>query len=157
MPLHNGLSAERKKSARPWSLKTTYRGTQLSTVCDLVFAIGDVTRRKRYNFLVEVDRGHMPVERASLQRTSILRKLVGYAKAWEDGLHKDGFGWQNFRVLILTTSEQRVQSCIAAARKRFGDAAAGRIFLFGTMEAAKDMLGHQFIDIDGRGSRLIGT
>ncbi len=153
--LYAGLSKDRQEAVRPWSLKVKYQGKELSTVCDLVFVLGDASVRKRYNYMTEVDLGHMPVERATLTRTSIMRKLIGYAKAHAEGLHRTEFGWDNFRVLILTTSSGRVRSCVAAARKQFGSASVGRIFLFGTLEASHDMFNHEFVDIDSKQVRLM--
>ena len=153
--VYAGLTKARQADVRPWSLKVKYQGKELSTVCDLVFVLGDASERKRYNFMVEVDLGHMPVERATLTRTSIVRKLIGYAKAHVEGLHRTELGWENFRVLILTTSSGRVKSCVAAARKQFGSASVGRIFLFGTLEASHDMFNHEFVDIDGKQVRLM--
>lgn len=153
--LMSGMRAERRASPRPFALKVRYKGEDLSTVCDLAFAVGDKVERRRWNFLVEVDLGHMPVERADLTRTSILRKLIGYAKAYEERLHQTEFGWKNFRVLILTTSEERVRSCIQSARSRFGSASVARIFLFGTLAGEGDLLNRQFVDIDSNPVQLV--
>jgi hypothetical protein len=153
--LSAGMPPERKNSPRPWSLRVRYKGESLTALCDLAFAIGDRQARKRWNFLVEVDLGNMPIERKDLNRTSILRKLIAYAKAYDDGEHANAFAWKGFRTIILTTSQERVQSCVEAARDRFGNASVGRIFLFGTLEAANDILGYEFTDVDGRRTRLI--
>lgn len=153
--LQSGMSAARRASPKPWSMRVKHKGEDLTALCDLAFAVGDPTTRQRWNFLVEVDRGHMPVVRASFHHTSIMRKLVAYAKAFEDGLHQSEFGWQNFRVVVLTTSTERVGSCVDAVRARFGTASVARIFLFGVEGAADDLLSYEFVDGLGRAVRLI--
>lgn len=151
-----GMKDDRRLSPRPFALKVRYKGEELSTICDLAFAVGDTVQRKRWNVLVEVDMGHMPVERVDLTRTSIMRKLIGYAKAYEERQHQIEFGWKSFRVLILTTSQERVRSCIKAARQRFGSANVARIFLFGTLNDETDILQRDFLDVEGKSVRLIG-
>jgi Replication-relaxation len=150
-----GMPAARRASSHRWSLPATYKTTKLSAVCDLPLSIRTTNGRKQWNFLIEVDRGHMPIERHDLVSSSIVRKLLAYAKAHHDGAHQTHFGWRGFRVVILTTSEERVRSCVAAARARFGAAAAGRLFLFGTMAAISNIFEYEFSTIDGRGCRLL--
>lgn len=150
------MTEERQAWVRPWSLSVRFKEHDLTALCDLAFAIGDRTTRKRWNFLVEVDRGHMPVERTGLAKTSILRKLIAYAQAYEDRLHKDELGWKAFRVIILTTSKERVRSCAKAARKRFGTHSVGRLFVFGVLDPAKDMLSQELTDIEGKPVQLLG-
>jgi Replication-relaxation len=151
-----GMPAARRASSHRWSLPATYKTTKLSAVCDLPLGIRTANGRKQWNFLIEVDRGHMPIERHDLASSSIVRKLLAYAKAHHDGAHLTHFGWRGFRVVVLTTSEARMRSCVAAARARFGAAAAGRLFLFGTMDAVSNLLDYEFSTIDGRGCRLLG-
>ena len=153
--LKAGMKADRQASVRPYGLRVKYKSGKLSAVCDLAFAIGDKMARKRWNFLAEVDLGHMPVKRRGLSQTSIARKLVAYAKAFEDGLHKEAFDWRGFRVLVLTTSPERVASCVKAVAELFGSSSVARIFLFGTLDAAQDMLNYTFVDGRGRPSKLI--
>ena len=150
-----GMSDKRRATAHPWGLHAEHRGTPVSAVCDLVFGIRDLEDGRQFNFLVEVDRGHMPIERRDLDQTSIKRKLIAYARAFESNEHVGAFGWRNFRVLVLTTSEQRVQSCVAAARAGFGKAPVSRIFLFGTLDAADDLLNYEFATVDGKRVKLL--
>ena len=74
-------------------------------------------RRKAF-FLVEIDRGTMPVERRDLKQSSILRKLLAYQTMWQMKLHQKYFGWGNFRVLFVTESMERVENMIAAANSQ---------------------------------------
>ena len=83
---------------------------------DYVFAIGYPDRRFRA-FLVECDRGTMPVDRANLMQTSLKRKFLTYAAAKRALLHERQFGWKAFRVLIVTTNAQRVDNILATIRE----------------------------------------
>jgi hypothetical protein len=150
-----GMSEKRRTTGKRWLLDVTHRGVHIATVCDLAFGIGDHHRRRRYNYLCEIDMGTMTIWNGDLNNSSILRKLVGYARASFDGLYAKELGWQGVRVIFLTTSEARRQSMMEAAKKKFGRAPEGRLFLFGTHEAANDMLSYDFRDIDGRAVKLI--
>jgi hypothetical protein len=151
--LKAGMTASRRDAVRPWALKARYKNEELSAVCDLAFALQNTTSAKQWNFLVEADLGSMPVERKDLRQTSIVRKLIAYATAHLEDAHTHAFGWRNFRVLILTTTEERKRACMEAARRWFGTGKSGRLFLFGTLDAAATMLepahGSGIVDIDG--------
>jgi hypothetical protein len=81
---------------------------------DYAFSLYLPKVRRRAFFLVEIDRGTMPVERFDLKQTSILRKLLAYQAMWKAKAHLAHFGWRNFRVLFVTTSTERVENMIAA-------------------------------------------
>ena len=70
--------------------------------------------RRRAFFLVEIDCGTMPVARRDLRQSSIMRKLHAYQTMWKSKTHNVHFGWRNFRVLFVTTSQERVENMIAA-------------------------------------------
>ncbi len=97
----------------------------------------------------------MPVERGDLLQTSVLRKLIGYARAKFDNAFEREFGWMTARVLIVTSSHERMRSIRDAARECFGTAAEGRIFLFGTLDAGMNLLEYDFEDITGKPMKLI--
>lgn len=85
-------------------------------VPDFAFAVrfNDGSRRC---FLVEIDRGTMPVVRSNISQTSILRKMRAYLSAHAARLHERQFGWKAFRVLVVTTDRPRVLAMIAAGRQ----------------------------------------
>jgi len=85
-------------------------------------------KRKAF-FLVEVDRGAMPIERFDLRQTSILRKLLAYQTMWKSKVHQSHFGWRNFRVLFVTTSMERVENMIASMNGH-GQTQGSPLFLF---------------------------
>jgi DNA-binding Lrp family transcriptional regulator len=78
-------------------------------------------------YFVEADRGTMPIIRDNLDQTSFHRKLLAYEATWKQNLHRTRFGWQRFRVLTVTTSNERVQGIKAACQ---GLAHGHGLFLF---------------------------
>src|SRR3954468_24346224 len=78
-------------------------------VPDIVFGL-ELTDGSRRNFMVEIDRGTMPVRRSDPDQTSIERKMRVYLTAHAAKLHKEQFGWANFRVLFVTTNQDRVET-----------------------------------------------
>jgi hypothetical protein len=99
-------------------------------VPDLVFGLqfSDGSRRC---FMVEVDRGTMPITRANITQSSFERKMRAYLAAHAEGRHMQQFGWKTFRVLVVTTDEQRVRSMLGALRRLTAEKRpASALFLF---------------------------
>lgn len=97
---------------------------------DLVFGLRferEPEHRRHVYFFLEADRGTMPVMRHGLEQTSFRRKLLGYQETWLQGLHRMHLGIPNFRVLTVTTSEERVRHLVALCESLEGGA---RLFLF---------------------------
>jgi len=69
------------------------------------------------SFMVEIDRGTMPVVRSNFEQTSFERKMRAYLTAHAAKQHEQRFGWKTFRVLTVTTDEYRMQSMIDALRR----------------------------------------
>jgi hypothetical protein len=63
-------------------------------------------------FLLEMDRGSMPVARARFDQTSIKRKLAVYWEAWKQGRHAEHFGIKQVRVLTVTDSAERADRMV---------------------------------------------
>jgi hypothetical protein len=101
-------------------------GVEPDRVFGLSFA-GEPQHRRRAYFFLEADRGTMPVMRQGLGQTSFRRKLLGYQETWRQGLHRRHLGIPNFRVLTVTTNEERRQHLFAACRSIGG---SQRLFLF---------------------------
>jgi hypothetical protein len=96
---------------------------------DRVFGLslaGAPEHRRRTYFFLEADRGTMPVTRKGLGQTSFRRKLLGYRETWRQGVHRTHLGIPNFRVLTVTTSEERMRHLVAACRSSSGQ----RLILF---------------------------
>ncbi len=126
---------------------------------DRVFGLhfeGVPENRSRAFFFLEADRGTMPVERKGLVQTSFLRKIFAYRETWRQGLHKEHLGIPNFRVLTVTTSEERVGHLVGACRSLSGG--GSRLFLFTTGELDREDILAQWWE-SGRGElvRLFGA
>ncbi|MEY9604309.1 hypothetical protein ABIF74_009001 [Bradyrhizobium japonicum] len=124
---------------------------------DLVFGLmfPDSSRRC---FMVEIDRGTMPIARSNLSQTSVERKMLSYLAAHASLQHENQLGWRTFRVLIVTTDQQRVRSMIDILRKMevFQNPGAG-LFLFGLRNEirASDPIVHTWQDGAGRARKLV--
>lgn len=94
-------------------------GMRLGVIPDCVFAVEHLDEDgepKRAIFFLEADRATMPVARKNLSQTSLYRKLLSYEATWSQGIHKT-FGFHRFRVVIITTSAERVKSLVEACSK----------------------------------------
>jgi hypothetical protein len=109
--------------------------------------------RQAAYFFLEADRGTMPVTRKGLLQTSFRRKLLAYQETWRQGLHKAHLGIPNFRVLTVTTSEERVRHLIAACQSL---GSGGGLFLFADQAALRrgSILNHEFVNGRAEGLRL---
>ena len=104
-------------------------------------------------FMLEIDRGTMPVVRKGKNRTSFARKLVTYYEGWKQGRHQEQLGIKQFRVLTVTLSPVRVQTMVEATKALTGGAGSN-VFLFTTTE---ELEGKTPLDIDwisGKGERV---
>ena len=111
-----------------------YRGwvREVSVVPDFVFGL-QLKNDKRLNFMVEIDRGTMPVSRSDPDRTSFEQKMRVYLAAHAAKQHERQFGWKNFRVLTITTDRQRMQSMKEASEGLQVPRGSGAsLFLFST-------------------------
>jgi hypothetical protein len=84
-------------------------------------------------FLLELDRGSMPVVRSNFDRTSYHRKLLVYWEAFKKKLHVEQFSVSQIRVLTITESAERVENMLRVVN----DITAGNgtnFFLFGNRQ-----------------------
>jgi hypothetical protein len=96
---------------------------RIPVAADAFLSLG--SRERRANFMCELDRGSMEIERFT-------KKLIGF-QAWRKaGRHEEKFGIKSFRVLTVTTSAERMRNLIADARKQDDVREHGRMFLFTT-------------------------
>jgi Replication-relaxation len=121
---------------------------------DYVFSLGVPAAGRRGNFLVEIDRGTMPVERSNLRQTSIMRKFLAYNAAWQSKLHTSAFGWRNFRVLFVTSSRERAENMKSAL---LHSGSNSPLFWICDRDAllAGNVLDHAWIDGAGNQRRLL--
>jgi hypothetical protein len=89
---------------------------EIGVVPDLVFAIR-LASGVQYNFVVEIDRGSMPIVRTDIRQTSFARKMRGYLGAHATRMHEHHFGWKTFRVLTVTTDDNRMRTMMDALRR----------------------------------------
>jgi hypothetical protein len=108
-------------------------------------------------FLIEIDRGTMPVvrSRGGLSRTNYQRKMLAYFEGWKQGRHVRQFGLKQLRILTVTTSPQRVVNMVQAL-KNITDGNGSNLFLF----IERDTLSAGCLDaawISGRGEPVFLT
>jgi Replication-relaxation len=142
-----------------WQVEVSERDKlhRLGVEPDRVFGLsftGELEQRRRAYFFLEADRGTMPVVRQGLDQTSFRRKLLGYRETWRQGLHRRHLGIPNFRVLTVTTSEERMRHMVAACR-RLG---SGRgLFLFADqgMLGRGEIFSREWVNANGELKRLL--
>jgi protein involved in plasmid replication-relaxation len=84
-----------------------------SIIPDGLFALSFANGTAAY-FLVEIDRGTIPITRNSLDHRSITRKLATYWEGWKAKRHEAQFGVKQMRVLFVTESAERLQNMLSA-------------------------------------------
>ena len=120
--------------------KISHRGAviEVSVTPDLAFGLlfSDGSRRC---FMVEIDRGTMPIARSDIQQTSLERKMRAYLTAHATKQHERRFGWKTFRVLTVTTDEHRARSTLDQLRKlRVSGSPGPSLFFFATRSELLD-------------------
>jgi hypothetical protein len=88
----------------------------IGVIPDLVFGLAFSDGSRRF-FMVEVDRGTMPIVRRDITQTSFERKMRAYLAAQAAGVHGRHFGWKAFRVLVVTTDRHRLRSMTEALHR----------------------------------------
>ena len=125
---------------------------------DLAFGLRFADGSRRC-FMVEIDRGTMPVERSDIRQTSFARKMHAYLTAYAKRLHERHFGWKAFRVLTVTTDERRMQTMIETLRAiRVPHSPGAALFYFATREnlRTRGPLSRLWLDGLQRGQVLAG-
>jgi hypothetical protein len=145
----------------PFSLRVNvrHRGAvrQIGLVPDFVFGLRFANSSQR-NFMVEIDRGTMPVSRSDFTQSSIEKKMRAYLAAHTARLHERHFGWKSFRVLVVTTDEHRMQNMTEALRSFHVPGSIGpSLLFFATREELRerDPLDCLWRDGTGKSQRLV--
>jgi len=130
----------------------------LAVIPDAVFGLDFIDKNTSKYFFLEADRATMPVMRASLAQTSMLRKFLAYRAGGGAG---NAFGQQlginNFRVLTVTTTRERMETMVAALKEATRDSGS-RQFLFtdkATLANAADVLTLAWTSGKGEAVRLV--
>jgi hypothetical protein len=139
--------------------KVTHRGAvrEFSVIPDIVFGL-ELADGSQRNFVVEIDRGTMPIARSRFEQTSFEKKMRGYLAAHAAKQHERQFGWKNFRVLTITTDQDRIQSMKEKLEGlRVSRSAGASLFLFSTSGdlRAGDPVAHNWRDGNGHSVHLI--
>jgi Replication-relaxation len=155
-------SAERTRSMRnPLALRVnvSHNGSthDIGLIPDLVFGLmfHDGSRRC---FMVEIDRGTMPISRSDFRQTSFARKMRAYLTAHAAKQHEQQFGWKAFRVLVVTTDDQRIRSMQETLRQlHIPNSPGAALFFFATPSVlgVNGPLAHGWRDGVDRSVRLI--
>lgn len=157
--------AETRASRRPyqWPVALRWKGSEivLHPTPDRIFGIRDLERPEgrstKYLFL-EADRGTMPTARRNLDKTSMLRKIVGYAETYRRDLHQKRYGLPNVRVITVTPGRQRIGNIIATYREHAAALVSPKFFLFAdraSLRRAEDFLDYGWVDAAGEQHRLL--
>jgi hypothetical protein len=86
-------------------------------------------------FMLEIDRGEMPVERyRNTQQTYFAKKMATYHEANRQKVHVHALGIPNFRVLTLTTDQQRIERMLEAL-DAITEGRGSNMFLFGEQDS----------------------
>jgi len=132
-------ATRRRRNPLGWRVTVTQKHqgggtdtTTLGVIPDKMFGlhfVNDPEGKNKSYFCLECDRGTMPVKRYTFSQTSFFRKMVGYVETDTQGLLKQRYNLHRFRVLTVTTTEERVGHMIEANRA-FNNGLGSRIFLF---------------------------
>ena len=155
--LISSLLETTRAKPNPLALRATiaHEGKTQETgiVPDLVFGI-EFRDGSRRCFMVEIDRGTMPITRSDISQSSFGRKMSGYLTAYAARQHEQQFGWKAFRVLTVTTDQNRLASMMKAlCALNVPQSPGPALFWFGLRQelARNDLIG--FAWRDGAGQR----
>ena len=102
-----------------WSISKTVMGKResFSVIPDGLFGVGYSDNTAAY-FILEIDRGTIPLRRTDVRGTTAWRKNIAYKLAtyyegWKLKQHEQQFGIKQMRVAIVTTSAERVQNMLS--------------------------------------------
>ena len=126
--------APKSRNARRVRLEASVRlgGVQKKNAVlpDGFFGLHFFEEEQESYFMYEKDRGEMPIERRkNLNGTYIAKKLLTYYEASRQRQHVHELGIPNFRVLVETTTRERVQQMLDALHE-ITDGKGSNIFLF---------------------------
>lgn len=121
-----------READNPLRISVSVQGRQVSVVPDALFGLEYPNKSYRF-FVLEVDRGTMPVFRKSLDKSSYHKKLLAYRQVVSTEVFKEHFDVPNLFVLNVTTSRERM-SHIMDELKKMTEGKGNSVFLFKTMK-----------------------
>lgn len=148
-----------EKNPLKLKVKMSHKGKleEFGLVPDFLFGLRFPDGSRRC-FMVEIDRGTMPVSRSDNSQTSFALKMRAYLAAHAAGQHQRSYGWKAFRVLTITTDAKRVQTMAEALRKLPMPRGPGATLFFFTSRDAlsrNSPLNEIWRDGNGRATALI--
>ncbi|WP_439372687.1 replication-relaxation family protein [Bradyrhizobium sp. DASA03120] len=159
--LISAFPAQKHSARNPFTMRVDVfhngKTLEIGLMPDLIFGIRFPDGSRRC-FMVEIDRGTMPITRADVAQTSFERKMRAYLAAHAAKQHETQFGWKAFRVLTVTTDRNRAGSTKEALRKLTLPQSVGPgLFLFAVRDElrASDPLAYTWEDGAGREVRLV--
>jgi hypothetical protein len=148
------LPATAREAAKPYrlSVPVVFKSSRhtIGIEPDYAFSLGFPAAGRRAYFLVEIDRGTMPVERSDITQSSMLRKFLAYGAMWRSKLHTQSFAWRNFRVLVVTGNPERAENMRDVLQRHVGGGGSP-LFWFADAPALKMCNTLEYIWIDGEG------
>jgi hypothetical protein len=144
---------QRVATRNPFTLRVAlpHRGVmhEMGLVPDFAFGLL-LANGSRRHFMVEIDRGTMPVVRSDIFRqTSFEEKMRAYLTAHAAKQHERRFGWNTFRVLTIATDDRRARTMTEALRSlRVPHSPGASLFFFTTRDELRvaDPLAHTWRD-----------
>jgi hypothetical protein len=132
------MAPEKTRAAREplrWKVDKTVMGKRetFSVVPDGLFGLNFDDNTAAY-FVLEVDRGNIPLTRTDVQgtpawRKNIAYKFITYFEGWKAEQHVRQFGLKQMRVAMVTTSPKRVRNMIAVLHE-VTDGRGSNLFMF---------------------------
>lgn len=104
-------------------------------------------------FLLELDRGTIPISRRGYDHRSIRRKLKTYYDGWRSERHVEQFGLKQMRVITITSSPERAHNMVRTLR----DITEGRgsnFFLFIDQQSLQHVNPLDALWISGKGDQV---
>lgn len=97
-----------------WSVNTTFKNKdmKITLIPDETFGIVNDEDQTVDYFFFEADRGTMPINPKSSERSSLARKVAGYHASFQQGLYHRYFGFKSVRVVFIVPTEARRDSLV---------------------------------------------
>jgi hypothetical protein len=144
-------------ASHPLKVQIPGLADDLTVIPDYAFTLSMTAHDRDKHFFLESDRATMPVVRRDLRQTSMQRKFLAYlAGGGRGNAFGRALGIDNFRVLVLTTSRERIDTMLQALRD-LTNGAGSRQFLFiehSVICAASDLFTVTWLSGKGEPTRL---
>ena len=78
---------------------------------------------------IEADCGTEPLDASDADRSSIAKKLAAYTAIAEQGIYRSHFGFPNFFVPVITSTNARMSSIMRLLEKMSGGGSKENVFV----------------------------